>query len=129
MIDNFTRHPYCLHIVNLTLCQTQLQHTSLSLDKMNTETECSKWTDSQIVTYVMSQIPGGLGMTLTIDSNELDHIAAVIDYDGPEGLLTINGDFVVTGSRKRKSGVYLYISEKVYVMGEFPRVRWVHKVK
>ncbi|KAK4205197.1 hypothetical protein QBC40DRAFT_271247 [Triangularia verruculosa] len=95
---------------------------------MNTEKECSKWTDSQIITYVMSQVPDGLGMNLTINNDESEHVGAVVDYNGPDGVVAIDGNFVVTGRSKSKSGVYLDICPKVYVMGEFSGVRWVRKV-
>ncbi|KAK4658655.1 hypothetical protein QC762_0000800 [Podospora pseudocomata] len=98
-------------------------------DVANSGIECFKWTDNQIITYVMAHARDGFGMNLTIDSDEAGpHVTAVVDYDGPNGLVTIDGEFVATGYQKSTSGMRLHLSEKVYTMGEFPRVRWIHKI-
>ncbi|KAK0739022.1 hypothetical protein B0T21DRAFT_286006, partial [Apiosordaria backusii] len=65
---------------------------------------------------------------LYIDGNEHQHIAAVVDFDGPNGMVAVDDLFLATGQEKTQQGKWLYITSNVFVMGEFPRVRWIHKI-
>ncbi|KAK4170600.1 hypothetical protein QBC36DRAFT_201080, partial [Triangularia setosa] len=62
-----------------------------------------------------------------IDANEHKHIAAVVDFDGPDGMVAVDNLFLATAQEKIQGGEWLYITSSVFVMGERPSVRWIHK--
>ncbi|KAK4182426.1 hypothetical protein QBC35DRAFT_395993, partial [Podospora australis] len=64
---------------------------------------------------------------LCIDTNERDCVAAIGNFDGSDGIMTVDENFFVTGRSKIQSGKYLYITSKVSVMGEFPSLQWIYK--
>jgi hypothetical protein len=55
------------------------------------------------------------------------YVAAVIDFDGPSGVVVVDGKWMSTGAETKK-GMYLYISSSVIFMGGCPKVRFISKV-
>ncbi|KAK4654798.1 hypothetical protein QC762_0039720 [Podospora pseudocomata] len=92
---------------------------------MTSKKVCGR-SEDEVLDEVQKQL--GLG-ELRIDTNERDCVAAIVDFDGPDGLVAVDGNFYVTGRRKTQSGKYLYVTCEVYVMGEFPSVRWIYSAK
>ncbi|KAK4184126.1 hypothetical protein QBC35DRAFT_392371 [Podospora australis] len=88
-----------------------------------TSQKVTGWTEDEALNEVRKQLGPG---ELHIDTNERECVAAIVDFDGPDGIVTVDGNFV-TGRSKIQSGKYLYITSKVFVMGEFPSVQWIYK--
>ncbi|KAK4197242.1 hypothetical protein QBC40DRAFT_285899 [Triangularia verruculosa] len=86
----------------------------------------SGWTEPQLLEAVKAHIGGG---DFYIDAEEHKHIAAVVDFDGPDGMVAVDDLFLATGQEKTQTGKWLYITPRVFVMGEFPCVRWIHKTQ
>lgn len=61
------------------------------------------------------------------DSNS---VAAVVDYDGPDGAFVLDGYYTYTGEfEKSHSGMYLYITTSVVIIGDSPRIRFISRLQ
>ena len=63
-----------------------------------------------------------------INQDETNHIAIIVDFDGPDGIVIVDGlkDLIITG-REDQSGVHLFIG-KGWIFGEpKPDVRFIHQ--
>lgn len=65
---------------------------------------------------------------LRIDTDERNYVAAVVDIGGPDGIVVEDGTVLVRVWSKTQSGKYLYLTSKVFIIGDFLSVRWVCKV-
>jgi hypothetical protein len=80
------------------------------------------------VALILSQISEAQP-NFRIDQDDKSHVAVIVNFDGPDGIIIIDEDWMKTGREKPHSGVYLYITGKGWIMGdERPDVRFVHKV-
>ncbi|KAK4163028.1 hypothetical protein QBC43DRAFT_320415 [Cladorrhinum sp. PSN259] len=84
------------------------------------------WSDAQILEAVSQQTSYAV-QELEINKVGKGHIAAVVDFDGPEGVVVVDKNFLVTGPSNATSGEHLYISTQVFILGNEPSVRFIHK--
>jgi hypothetical protein len=67
-----------------------------------------------------------LKFRIDTDHNDPDFVAVVLNFDGPDGVLIVEGVWLKAGEYKRGDGQYLYITSEAEVFGEQkPDVRYI----
>ncbi|KAK0702677.1 hypothetical protein B0H67DRAFT_499960 [Lasiosphaeris hirsuta] len=87
--------------------------------------------ESEILDVVREKV--GLG-DFYIDKNEENHVAAIINFEGPRGVVMLGTQTLVTGGgneNRSEDGEFLYITTSAFILapgddGE-PDVRFVHR--
>ncbi len=68
-------------------------------------------------------------MQLVIGTDERNHVAVVINFDGPDGMVVVNGNWLSTGKHKSNPGRYLYFTTSAERVGEEQAdVRFIRKL-
>lgn len=72
------------------------------------------------------------GLELYIDENEKNHVAVVINFDGPGGMVIVGNDILVTGENRSESSERLYITTRAVIIAADgddgkPDIRFVHQ--
>ncbi|KAK3371856.1 hypothetical protein B0T24DRAFT_339699 [Lasiosphaeria ovina] len=81
--------------------------------------------DDEILEAVREEVGKGL---FRMDSSSRDSIAVVVNFNGPDGIIIIDGVWLTTGENKLEDGRYLYISSDTFIAGEEqPAVDYVHR--
>lgn len=90
--------------------------------------------DDEILEAVREEVGKGLTeeersqLKFRMDSSSRDSIAVVVNFNGPDGIIIIDGVWLTTGENKLEDGRYLYISSDTFIAGEEqPAVDYVHR--
>lgn len=63
-----------------------------------------------------------------MDGDDRNCVAVVVDFDGSDGLIIINGDLLAAGRGKSLNGKWLYITFDAFVPCEDkPNVGYIHR--
>ncbi|GAB1320382.1 hypothetical protein MFIFM68171_10592 [Madurella fahalii] len=96
--------------------------------------EVTGWTDDEILSEVRDAIGKGLTqeeklkLEFRIDAEVKDHIAVVIDFDGSDSMVIVDGKWLATGNDPAHHGSRLYLTKDASILGigESP-VRFIHQ--
>ncbi|KAB5515626.1 hypothetical protein GE09DRAFT_979446 [Coniochaeta sp. 2T2.1] len=70
----------------------------------------------------------GLGFRMLIDTTESNYIGVIVDFDGNDGAVYIEGEYYNTGRGKDMSGRRLCITTDVVIFGVHqPSIEYVHR--
>ncbi len=55
-----------------------------------------------------------------------DYVAVVVVFDGPDGSVAIDEQYLMTGQQKSKNGQRLYFTTSATILGGAPEVKFIY---